>query len=207
MKFEVVVVNYGFGNVTSVVNALNAVGISPVVSSEPSVVERAEKLLLPGVGAFGRAMETIRQLGLDVAVTKATSNGAKLLGVCLGMQLLFTTGSEFGRHDGLNLIDGEVVHISGEDGQASVRKSTHIAWADVKGTDSEVLVQRGGPFYFVHSFVAKPSSPMAVVGEARYLGRSFPAAVRKERVAGVQFHPEKSGPAGLQLLREYFSSD
>jgi imidazole glycerol-phosphate synthase subunit HisH len=206
MKSEVVVVNYGFGNVTSVVNALMAVGLEPIVTSDPEVVARANRLLLPGVGAFGRAMETIRELDLDVALKTATSDGAQLLGVCLGMQLLFTTGSEFGTHDGLDLIDGEVVHIAGEPGKASLRKSTHIAWAEVAGRESEVLVQQGGPFYFVHSFVAKPSSPMAVVGEARYVGRSFPAAVRKERVAGVQFHPEKSGPAGLQLLRDYFSA-
>lgn len=206
MKSEVVVVNYGFGNVTSVVNALTAVGINPVVTADPEVVARANRLLLPGVGAFGRAMETIRELELDVALRAASSQGARLLGVCLGMQLLFTTGSEFGTHEGLDLIEGEVVHISGDIGESSRRKSTHIAWAEVTGNESEVLVQRGGPFYFVHSFVAKPSNPMAVVGKARYAGRDFPAAVRKERVAGVQFHPEKSGPAGLQLLREYFSA-
>ena len=206
MKSEVVVVNYGFGNVTSVVNALKAVSLEPIVTSDPRVVARANRLLLPGVGAFGRAMETIRELDLDVALKTATSGGAQLLGVCLGMQLLFTSGSEFGTHDGLDLIEGEVVHISSENGEASLRKSTHIAWAEVAGNESEVLVQQGALFYFVHSFVAKPSTPMTIVGEARYLGRSFPAAVRKGRVAGVQFHPEKSGPAGLQLLREYFSA-
>ena len=209
---EVTVIDYGFGNVRSVVNALETVGLVPRISSNPDEVVRSPHLLLPGVGAFGSAMKSLVDRGLDHAIADAVSEGSRLLGICLGMQLLLQSSEEFGLCDGLGLIKGKVKPLVPLSEVSPAKRATHIAWATVspegEGNLSDWFRATGHQYYFVHSFAAHPESEAAntTVGTATYLQKSFVAAVEDANVLGVQFHPERSGNAGLNLLAKIFDS-
>lgn len=204
------IIDYGFGNVSSVLNALREIGLEPRVVTSGSEIQKEDRLLLPGVGAFPSAMKVIRERGLDEAVIEAIARGKKLLGVCLGMQLLFQRGHEFGDHDGIGVFEGSVAEIVHPDEKSSLTKSTHIAWKTVApsqdGELSQWFSENQRPFYFVHSFAAVPEARDIVAGTAEYSGKHFVAAVERGNVAGVQFHPERSGENGLQFLFDFFSS-
>lgn len=202
------IIDYGFGNVTSVVNALSEVGLRPVVATTGPEIEKEEFLLLPGVGAFPSAMRVIKQRGLDAAIHRAISRGSRILGICLGMQLLFQRGHEFEEYAGLGVFEGEVTSIVPEGKRSAQSKATHIAWKAIspfgEGQLSEWFNSHQSPFYFVHSFAAHPEYPGVVAGNASYSGRTFVAAVERDNVAGVQFHPERSGENGLRFLADFF---
>lgn len=209
---EVTVIDYGFGNVRSVVNALETVELIPKISSEPEEVVRSPYLLLPGVGAFGSAMKSLSERGLDQAIGDAVSQGSRLLGICLGMQLLLESSEEFGFCEGLGLIRGEVKPLVPLSEVSPSKRATHIAWATVspegEGYLSELFRGTGHQYYFVHSFSAhpEPAGANATAGTATYLQKPFVAAVEETNVLGVQFHPERSGQAGLNLLAKIFDS-
>jgi glutamine amidotransferase len=187
------------GNLRSVQKALEHVGASAEITTDHAIARSCDGLVLPGGGAFPRAMERVRELGLDELVRERTGAGVPILGICLGMQLLFSSSTELSGAEGLGLLEGEVDAID-----AGNLKVPHIGWSPVRwehpsrltdGVDSET------PFYFVHSFAPRPDSA-DVLGTAAY-GERFACAVERDPLYGVQFHPEKSSSAGLRLLSNF----
>jgi glutamine amidotransferase len=206
---RICVLDYGVGNLRSVSNAIAAAGAEAVVSSDPAVALAADGMVVPGVGAFPHVLGRLRDSGLDKVVTAAVSRGSPVLGICVGMQLLFEKGLEFEPVPGLGFFQGTVERIVEP---ASPIRLPHIAWTVVKA-DSAVsgMMFSGIPeidrrFYFLHSFAASGVPEEFVAARARYEGQDIVAAVRRDRLWGTQFHPEKSGAAGLQLLRNFIAN-
>jgi glutamine amidotransferase len=200
--FETVIIDYGMGNLRSVEKALEAVGGKPAISRDPDAIRRAERLILPGVGAFGDAMHNLRQSGLDEAIGEAVHAGRPLLGLCLGLQLLFTQSEEFGCHAGLNLIPGKVRKFDEPE-----LRVPHVGWNQIEGTQPDPLltgIPEGSYFYFVHSFYVEPDHSEDILRWTSY-GRRFCSIACRNNVWGAQFHPEKSQDAGKRLLRNFMS--
>ena len=201
---DLLVIDYGMGNILSVLSAVRYLGATAEVSSDPEAIASAQKLILPGVGSFRRAMESLRATGLDQAIHRAVQSGeTNLLGICLGMQLLGTVGTEDGETEGLGLIDQRVDSFTPE--ELSGLKIPHIGFSGVKaGPDSRLFagLPSEADFYFVHSFRMLPEIPDTVVSCCHH-GATFAAAVEKGNVFGAQFHPEKSQTNGLMLLRNF----
>jgi glutamine amidotransferase len=197
----IVVADYGMGNLRNVRRALVELGAAVAVTSDPEEIGRAQKLILPGVGAFGEAVKRIDALGLRHPIVNHARSGKPLLGVCLGMQLLFEWSKESSGTKGLGLIKGTVVRF-GED-----VKVPHIGWNDVVPTGkSELFAEESNVecFYFVHSYFVPDSA--ATIAHTSY-GIRFASAVQTGRIFGVQFHPEKSHAAGMRLLRRFLEID
>ncbi len=193
------ILNYGMGNLRSVEKALEHVGVTATISSDHAEARAADGLILPGVGAFPRAMERVRELGLDELIDERREAGVPILGICLGLQLLFDSTTELGGAEGLGLFEGPVAEL-----EADGLKVPHIGWSPVRWQRESRLaegIESETPFYFVHSF-----APRAVAGEllgsAAY-GARFTCAAERDNVFGVQFHPEKSSAAGLRLLSNF----
>lgn len=196
------IVDYGVGNLFSLQSSLKLLGAETVVSGDAAVLRRAERIILPGVGAFSDAIARLRGGGLDRVLCEIAETGTPLLGICLGMQLLFTRSLEYGVHEGLNLINGEVVAMKPR--LPAGLKTPHIGWNALHLTKPHPLfasVQEGEFVYFVHSFYAADCDD-AVLATAEY-GIDLTAAVAKGNVMGCQFHPEKSGETGLRILRAF----
>jgi glutamine amidotransferase len=208
MRHLVTVVDYGMGNLYSVSRAFEHVGASVMLTEEPSAVVSARRLVLPGVGAFRRGMDELERRGLVEALRDYASANRPLLGICLGMQMLFEESEEFGRHAGLALIPGRVSAIPVRRHDGGVRKIPHIGWngllrvADWTGSVLDG-VPEGSEAYFVHSYTGLPAVESHRVAEADYDGFPITAVVRKGNIHGCQFHPEKSGPVGLRILRNF----
>jgi len=199
MSARIAILDYGIGNLRSVEKALEHVGASATITADAEEIRAADGLILPGVGAFPKAMERIRDRGLDELVDERSATGTPILGICLGLQLLFDTSTELGGAEGLGLLSGEVSEL-----EAPGLKVPHIGWEPVRwekesrlceGIDSET------PFYLVHSFAPAPAAS-DLLGTAVY-GARFACAAERDNVFGVQFHPEKSGAAGLRLLANF----
>jgi glutamine amidotransferase len=194
------IVDYGMGNRRSVEKALERVGASVTVTAEHDALRAADGLVLPGVGAFPKAMENLRALGLDELLAERVSAGVPLLGICLGLQLLFDRSTELGGAEGLGLVEGPVTAL-----EADGLKLPHIGWNLVRWHGPSPLTD-GLPdecaFYHVHSFAPRPAHEGDVLGEAEY-GEPFPSAVARDNIYGVQFHPEKSSAVGLRLLGNF----
>ncbi|MEA2141215.1 MAG: imidazole glycerol-phosphate synthase subunit HisH [Solirubrobacteraceae bacterium] len=195
---EVAVLDYGMGNRRSVEKALAHVGARVTVSGDPERLRGAAGLVVPGVGAFPRAMERLRELGLDELLRERVAAGTPVLGICLGLQLAFEHSSELGGADGLGIVAGEVRAL-----RAGALKLPHIGWNEVVFAKRDSPLIAGLPlrcaFYHVHSFAAVPAREQDVLGTASY-GAPFVTAVQKGSFYGVQFHAEKSSAAGLRLL-------
>jgi glutamine amidotransferase len=192
------IIDYKLNNLRSVQKAFEKVGASAFISSDVKELSRAEKLVLPGVGAFGKAMENIKSLGLDELICTNAKAGKPLIGICLGMQLLFTRSSENGMHDGLNLIAGEVKLFP------NTVKVPHIGWNQMEiQHPSKILksVVDKSFVYFVHSYYAQPQEQVTLA--TTEYGFHFTSVVQKECIFGIQFHPEKSQTAGLQMLKNF----
>ena len=197
----IALVDYGMGNHRSVLNALEAIGAPAVLVADPAEVVAAERVVLPGVGAFRDAIAALRERGLAQAVREAAAAGRPILGLCLGMQLLATRSLEFGEHDGLDLIPGTVERISTEPGL----RIPHVGWNDLEVRRADAILGGLGPeptFYYVHSYEFLPADPAMVTGVTDY-GRPVTATVGAGSVFGVQFHPEKSAADGLALLKGF----
>jgi glutamine amidotransferase len=193
----IAVVNYGMGNLRSVEKALEHVGATVEVTSDHDRIRAADRVVLPGVGAFPKAMERIRAEGLDEVIAERVAEGVPLLGICLGMQLLFESSTELGGGQGLGLIPGAVDKLS-SDGL----KLPQIGWNEVSWRNGSPLRERlpdRTAMYHVHTYAPRPARDEDVLGTATY-GEEFVTAVARPPVYGVQFHPEKSGPHGLALL-------
>lgn len=205
----VTVVDYGLGNLYSVTRALAAVGGDPKLTSDPVDVARAERLVLPGVGAFADGMAGLRERGLVDALKAFAATGRPFLGICLGMQLLMREGTEFGRHEGLGLVEGSVTLLTPEAAGGRPPKLPHIGWNALGGEparwkDSALgALAPGAQVYFVHSYAPAPSDPADVLATCEYGGRPFCAALKRGNLTGCQFHPEKSGPVGLAILERF----
>jgi imidazole glycerol-phosphate synthase subunit HisH len=197
---ETVIVDYGMGNLRSVEKAVESVGGRPLISGDPAVVRQAERLILPGVGAFGDAMENLRRQRMVDAIREAVNAGKPLLGLCLGLQLLFSESEEFGRHEGLNLIPGKVRKF-----QDPGLRVPHVGWNQIEGNQPNPLLQgisEGSYFYFVHSYYVEPDRPEDALRWTSY-GHRFCSIACRGKVWGAQFHPEKSQDAGKKLLRNF----
>ncbi len=199
MSARIAILDYGMGNLRSVEKALEHVGAKATISCDAATVRDAEGVILPGVGAFPRAMERIRERGLDELVAERHAAGVPILGICLGLQLLFDSSVELGGAQGLGLLDGPVGAI-----EADGLKVPHIGWAPVRWEKESRLaegIESETPFYFVHSFAPRPEAG-ELLGSAVY-GNRFACAAERGNVFGVQFHPEKSSAAGLRLLANF----
>ena len=198
----IAIIDYGVGNLFSLCSSLERIGAKAVVTSDPEVIRKARKLILPGVGAFADAAEKLRTSGMGELVKEQAAQGKEIMGICLGMQLLFEKSYEFGEHQGLGLLRGSVVPMEGK--IPSQLKIPHIGWNALHFTGESKLfryIKEGDCVYFVHSFYAENCED-SLVATAEY-GKELTAAVQKGNIMGCQFHPEKSGTVGLNILRAF----
>lgn len=196
---RIAILDYGMGNLRSVEKALEHVGAIAKITYDATEVRAADGLVLPGVGAFPRAMERIRERGIEELIDERREAGVPILGICLGLQLLFDSTTELGGADGLGLLAGPVSEL-----EADGLKVPHIGWSPVRWErDSRLTegIETETPFYFVHSFAPAPTAE-ELLGSAAY-GARFACAAERDNVFGVQFHPEKSSAAGLRLLSNF----
>ena len=196
------IIDYGVGNLFSLVSSLKSIGVDAVITSDPKVIENADRLILPGVGAFGDASEKLKISGLEGIIKNAVEKGTPLMGICLGMQLLFEKSYEYGEHQGLGLLKGNVIGMEGT--IPKELKIPHIGWNSLKFTKKSPIfkyINEGDCVYFVHSFYAVDCED-SLIATAEY-GRDLTAAVQQDNVYGCQFHPEKSGSVGLKILKAF----
>jgi glutamine amidotransferase len=194
-----IIVDYGAGNLRSVARAVARAGYEPLVTSEPSAVERAEVVILPGVGAAADTMSNLTRCGLVEPIRQYIASGRPFLGVCMGLQALLTVSEEGGEHPCLDVLPGRVRRLP--DGL----KVPHMGWNSVRQTQTHPVfegIADGAFFYFVHSYYAEPEDAAVVAGETTY-GVTFAAVVAAANIMATQFHPEKSGEAGLRLYDNF----
>lgn len=199
----IVIIDYGVGNLFSLSSSLKSIGVDAIISSDKDVIRSADKIILPGVGAFGDASDKLFNSGIAQIVIERAKAGVPLLGICLGMQLLLEKSYEYGEHKGLGLIKGEIRPIS--DVIPSEYKIPQIGWNALKFTENKTdlfkYIKEGDYVYFVHSFYGANCSK-SVIATTEY-GATLTAAVGDKNVYGCQFHPEKSGKVGLEILRAF----
>lgn len=199
----VTIIDYGSGNLRSVQKALERIGVKARITDDPNVVAESSRLVLPGVGAFGDAIRAIRSRGLVEPILAHVRADKPFVGICMGLQLLFESGSEGGHHEGLGILPGEVTRFELPQGM----KIPHMGWNQVtwrKGEATQSARPDGEHFYFVHSYVARPRDASVIAATSDY-GGDFCAAVARGRLFATQFHPEKSQAAGMELLRTVFN--
>lgn len=202
----IAVIDYGAGNIKSVENAIRFLGEEPVLTSDPEVILSADKVILPGVGAFGAAMERIRNLGLEEVIHKVVDNNVPFLGICLGLQLLFEASEESPGVKGLGILNGRILRIP-DDG---ILKVPQIGWNDLTYPDHDHIgrlfegLDEHSYVYFVHSYYLQAEDPSIVTATAEY-GVTVHASVEKGNVFACQFHPEKSEKVGMHILRNFLN--
>lgn len=210
-KSEVVIIDYGISNILSVQQGFEAIGVNVIVTSNIQIIEKAKYLVLPGVGAFRKAMEALHNLKLVNTIIKAANQGVPLLGICLGMQLLLDESDEFGLTEGLGLIPGRIEKFpTGKNDNIPI-KIPQINWHELVPSTSNKswknsLLNNQKPndaVYFVHSFVAKPSNNNHILADYICSGNRISAVIVKDNIIGCQFHPEKSGKVGLEILQNF----
>lgn len=206
---NVVIVDYGMGNLFSIKNAFRVSGLETEITSSGKEILAADGVILPGVGAFGKAMATLRDLNLVDVLQKVAQSGKPLLGICLGMQLLMSESSEFGQHEGLGIFSGTVARL--DEGQERTFKVPHIGWNAIypgeatktwSGSSLEGLSD-GDFMYFVHSYCVKPSDPKIILSRTKYEGVEFCSSLEYENIFACQFHPEKSAAKGLRIYKNW----
>jgi|KBSMisStandDraft_5_1062788.scaffolds.fasta_scaffold01022_5 glutamine amidotransferase len=214
MAQKVTIVDYGAGNIFSVSRAVEHFGAEVVLSGDPAVIRHAERLILPGVGAFANGMQGLRERGLVEPVREYAASGRPFLGICLGMQMMVERSEEFGSHDGLGILPGKVTRIAGKDAHGTPMKIPHIGWnrltmperrATWKDTILEGLPVESGA-YFVHSFSVVPAREEDRLADTWHGDYRVSAAIQRGNVSGCQFHPEKSGPIGLRIIGNFLES-
>lgn len=202
---RIAVVDYGAGNLRSVARALARSGLTPEVTGDPALLRRADGVVLPGVGAFAAAAESLEKTGIGDAVRESIQAGRPYLGLCLGLQLLFEEGDEHGITPGLGLLPGRVTRFPERDASGAALRVPHIGWNEVRYRGEHPMLAKLGErelYYFVHAYRAEPAREADVVGRVDY-GGEFAAAVAVGNLFAVQFHPEKSQAAGKRLLDAY----
>ncbi len=197
----IAIIDYGRGNLASVANSLNHLGLSYKIVMKPDDLRETNAVILPGVGAFDDAMKSLRETGLADALTKEVAAGKPFLGICLGMQLLFDS-SEEGSEAGLGILKGRVRRFNFVDAAARSLKVPHTGWNSLHVQEGDLLLEDGSEVYFVHSYYVLPDDKTIVSAVTDY-GGSFCSAIRQDKIFGVQFHPEKSGNVGLEILKRF----
>ncbi len=198
----IAVIDYGVGNLFSLVSSLKAINAEAVVTADPEVIKRADKIILPGVGAFSDAREKLRLGGLDELILKEVAAGKPIFGICLGMQMLFEKSYEYGEHEGLGLLKGSVIGMEGV--IPDNLKIPHIGWNSLRFEKKHPLlkyIKEGEFVYFVHSYFATDCDE-SLLTSTEY-GSRLTASVAYKNIAGTQFHPEKSGDVGLRILKAF----
>ncbi len=198
----IAIIDYGVGNLFSLCSSFRSIGADICVTGDEAEIRKADKLILPGVGAFRDAAKKLRERGLDKVIIEQAQQGKPLLGICLGMQMLFTKSYEYGEHEGLGLLKGEVVGMQGTIPESL--KIPHIGWNALHFEKDNPLfkyINDGDCVYFVHSFYATGCED-SLIATAEY-GKKLTAAVSKDNIFGCQFHPEKSGEVGLNILKAF----
>ena len=207
---KVTLLDYSVNNILNVYRAFDYLGVDVCVTNSPSQIEKADYLVLPGVGAFHAGMSSLEKLDLIEPLLKHANAGKPLLGICLGMQMLLDTSHEFGFHTGLGLIGGTNEPIIPDNS----RKSTHIGWSELETIDGSTAwdhlnilsgINIRTPMYFVHSFVARLIDPKCLLAQTEYYNVDISAVIQKDNIYGCQFHPEKSGPYGLKVLMNFLN--
>ncbi len=210
-KTTITMIDYGASNIRSAQKAFEHIGANVVLTADPNVVRKADKLVLPGVGAFGSGMAGLHEHNLPAAIQESVQQGVPFLGICVGMQLMFDTGYEMGTHQGLGLIPGKVIRfpdtLQSPIPNPQSLKIPHIGWNQLDPAWESPLIantKKGEYAYFVHSYYCEPKEATAVLAWTDY-GFPFAAIVAKENVYGLQFHPEKSQTVGLNILQNFVS--
>ena len=206
-------IDYGIGNILSVIRAFEFCGTKVLVVNSKKGIENSEVLVLPGVGAFSKGMKELVERDYILPIKKFCKSGKPFLGICLGMQMMFESSEEFGFHKGLSLVKGQVKSIPSTDGNDKPHKIPHIGWNELISTGSmadwkdTILenVQKQNAVYFVHSFAADITSSENCLATCDYNGRKLAAVIESENLYGCQFHPEKSGASGLQIIKNFIS--
>ena len=206
MMANVSVIDYGVGNLLSVTRALSKCGANVKIIKDPNSIKYADRVVLPGVGAFGKCMEELKKREFQDPILSYIQSGKPLLGICVGMQILHEFGEEFGYHQGLNVISGKVSEIP-QPSSNKQHKIPFIGWAKIEfsGVENSFLkdIKPGSFFYFVHSFMSNPNKKDHCLASYNYNGVKVTAIIGEDNVIGCQFHPEKSGQAGLDLLNTF----
>ena len=213
---KVTVVDYGIGNVFSVCNAVKAAGSDFVLTRKPEDLLNADRLILPGVGAFPRAREALDSFHIPELLDQFINTGRPFLGICVGMQVLMSKSCEFGETNGLAYFDGEVTRINERDSSGQRLRIPHISWANLQkplenrdvswaNTVLEGFSPDKEAAYFVHSYHAKCHNPADILAEVTYGGQRITAAIRRENILGLQFHPERSGAVGQSILKKFLA--
>jgi imidazole glycerol-phosphate synthase subunit HisH len=196
------IIDYDVGNIFSVEQACRKVGFDCAVSADPQGIASADAIILPGVGAFGDAMRKLHERGLAEAVARHVAAGRPLLGICLGMQLLMSGSEEFGAHEGLDLVPGQVRRFADAPGV----KIPQVQWNELRFAPGSALfagLDSGVPMYFLHSYYVAPAASDYFQATAEYAGLDYCCALERENVFAVQFHPERSGEQGLEIFRNF----
>ncbi len=209
-KPEVIIIDYGVGNLLSVQRAFEECGVESVISDQPNEIFKAKRVILPGVGAFAMGMQSLQKRGLIEVIQNIAFNGVPILGICLGMQLLFDESQEFGFTQGLGLISGRVVPVSSAGLDGKKIRIPHIGWNSLiaetnNSWNATILrgINPGDAVYFVHSYMVTPSNPGVKIANCLYGENQIPAIIQHNNIVGCQFHPEKSGKIGLSILRNF----
>jgi glutamine amidotransferase len=214
---RIVVVDYGIGNVFSVCQAIRQAGGDAILTEDHEVIATADRLVLPGVGAFGRAIEELRRRGLEEPIKEFCEASRPFLGICVGMQVMMRRGTELGEHEGLGLIDGVVNRIPPTNVTGTRMRVPNIGWAELLRADGvsnnrwrasllSGLAPGRSALYFLHSFSAQPTDRADLLAETDFGGHRLCAAVERGSLTGVQFHPERSGAAGQKVLRRFVAT-
>ena len=201
---NIIIIDYGCGNLLSIKRGLEKIGYNSKISDNENDIFSSTHLILPGVGAFGNAMNLLNKKNLEKIINKyAIEKKKPLLGICLGMQLLLTRSNEFGKHNGLNLISGNVKNIN--DVSSTQLKVPNIGWNEIEINKDNKLYDdfNNSSFYFVHSFISITEKKEDTIANCKYFNLQIPAIIRKEKILGCQFHPEKSGDNGLKFLKTF----
>lgn len=212
---KIIIVDYNLGNLFSLQRALHHVGCESLVSSNAADIKNATHLLLPGVGAFGDGIKNLRERALTEPVKQFAATGKPLLGICLGMQLLMTVSEEFGTHEGLNLIDGRVVRFQDASPDGPTYKIPNIGWRALEKAKKEIQwdhtildgIKPGNCVYFVHSYKVVPNNKENSLAMTNYAQGNYCSVITKDNIHGCQFHPEKSGEVGLQILKNFLNQN
>ena len=205
----ITIIDYGCGNILNLVRAINFLGYKVEVTNDKKKILNSSHVILPGVGAFGNAMQQLKKYDLQNTIFEYTKLNKPLFGICLGMQILLTKSYEFGKHEGLGLIKGEVLKISNKTDKKI--KIPHVGWNEIYPNNNEkkwknkILknLTAGTNFYFVHSYVCFTKNPNSTVAVCNYSNISIPAVVAENNVFGCQFHPEKSGEDGINIIKNF----
>tara|TARA_B100000963_G_scaffold359367_1_gene386533 strand:+ start:1230 stop:1841 length:612 start_codon:yes stop_codon:yes gene_type:complete len=194
------IIDYELGNLYSIHQAINFLGFSPSFVKNADDIKNFDSIILPGVGAFNQAMNNIKKLNLNEALIEYSNKGKPLLGICLGMQLLFSYSEEFGMTEGLNLIRGKVIKFKS-------KIIPHVGWNEIKIENKNLRNNfHSGDFYFVHSYFVQPKNMNLVLSTTFYENETFTSSIIKNNILGFQFHPEKSGKLGIKLLKNWLNS-